>query len=60
MPQKTIEAYENLVELKYQLYNGLFLTLPLDAIEQTGLFIPLLDEASTKVLNKALAPTELI
>lgn len=60
MPQKTIEAYENLVELKYQLYNGLFLTLPLDAIEQTGLFIPLLDEASTKGLDKGLNPTEII
>lgn len=60
MPQKTIEAYENLVELKYQLYNGLFLTLPLDAIEQTGLFIPLLDQASNKGLDEGLNPTEII
>lgn len=60
MPQKTIEAYENLVELKYQLYNGLFLTLPLDAIEQTGLFLPLLEEASAKGLDGGLNPTEII
>lgn len=60
MPQKPIEAYENLVELKYQLYNGLFLTLPLDAIEQTGLFLPLLDKASTKGLDEGLNPTEII
>ena len=33
--------YENLVELNYQLYNGLFLTLPLDGVQQTGLLLPL-------------------
>ncbi|MFK7864007.1 MAG: phosphoenolpyruvate carboxylase [Pseudohongiellaceae bacterium] len=60
MPEKKIEAYENLVELKYQLYNGLFLTLPLDAIEQTGLFLPLLDKAATKGLDDGLDPTEII
>lgn len=60
MPQQKIEAYENLVELKYQLYNGLFLTLPLDAIEQTGLFLPLLDKASTKGLDEGLNPTQII
>ena len=35
--------YENLVDLNYQLYNGLFLTLPLDEIEQTGMLLPLLE-----------------
>ena len=30
------DHYENLVELKYQLYNSLFLTLPLDAVEQSN------------------------
>ena len=35
--------YENLVDLNYQLFNGLFLTLPLDEIEQTGMLLPLLE-----------------
>ena len=39
---KIKHAYKNLVELNYQLYNSLFLTLPLDAVEQTSLLLPLL------------------
>ena len=35
--------FEELIGLNYQLYNGLFLTLPLDAVEKTGLLLPLLD-----------------
>ena len=53
-------AYENLVELNYQLYNGLFLTLPLDAVEQTGLLLPLLEEACHRGLKQGLNPTEII
>jgi phosphoenolpyruvate carboxylase len=60
MPKKNVAAYENLVELKYQLYNGLFLTLPLDAVEQTGLFLPLLEQACAKGLDEGLSPTEII
>lgn len=40
--------YENLVDLNYQLYNGLFLTLPLDEIEQTGMLLPLLEARAQK------------
>ena len=54
------DHYENLVELKYQLYNSLFLTLPLDAVEQTGLLLPLLEEASHKGLAAGLNPTEIL
>ena len=54
------DHYENLVELKYQLYNSLFLTLPLDAVEQTGLLLPLLEEASHNGLAVGLNPTEIL
>jgi len=54
------DHYENLVELKYQLYNSLFLTLPLDAVEQTGLLLPLLEEASHNGLTVGLNPTEIL
>lgn len=54
------DIYEKEVELKYQLYNSLFLTLPLDAIEQTGLLLPLLDEACNKGLDEGLSPQQII
>ncbi len=53
-------SYENLVELNYQLYNGLFLTLPLDAVEQTGLLLPLLEEACHKGLAAGQNPRQII
>ena len=45
------DMYEKEVDLKYQLYNGLFLTLPLDAVEQTGLLLPLLSRPVIRVCN---------
>jgi phosphoenolpyruvate carboxylase len=52
--------YENLVELNYQLYNGLFLTLPLDAIEQTGMLLPLLESRAQKGLERGEDPAEIL
>ena len=54
------DHYENLVELKYQLYNSLFLTLPLDAVEQAGLLLPLLEETSSNGLSDGLNPEEIL
>jgi len=54
------KSFEELVELKYQLYNGLFLTLPLDAVEQTGLLIPLLEEAGSRGLEDGADPIDII
>ena len=58
--QAVKDHYENLVELKYQLYNSLFLTLPLDAVEQAGLLLPLLEETSSSGLAKGLNPEEIL
>ena len=52
--------YRNLVELNYQLYNGLFLTLPLDAVQQTGVLLPLLEEACRDGLAAGADPTQII
>ena len=57
---KVRDAYKNLVELKYQLYNSLFLTLPLDAVEQASLLLPLLEEASSSGLAKGQDPTQIM
>lgn len=54
------EAYEKLVELKYQLYNSLFLTLPLDAVEQAALLLPLLEEAGAQGLIDGKDPQQII
>lgn len=52
--------YADLVELNYQVYNALFLTLPLDAVEQTGLLLPLLEAACTKGLEEDKTPDQII
>jgi len=54
------DAYKNLVELKYQLYNSLFLTLPLDAVEQASLLLPLLEEASSTGLADGQDPVQIL
>jgi len=53
-------AFAELVDLKYQLYNGLFLTLPLDAVEQTGLLLPLLEVACDEGLQAGKDPASII
>ncbi len=58
--QRRERLYENLVALKYRLYNSLFLTLPLDAVEQTGLLLPLLDEACQRGLQGGQNPSEIL
>ena len=52
--------YENLVDLNYQLYNGLFLTLPLDEIEQTGMLLPLLEARAQKGLSQGDEPAQVL
>lgn len=54
------KSFQELVELKYQLYNSLFLTLPLDAIEQTGILLPLLQDSCEKGYEKGLSPDHII
>lgn len=54
------KSYNELVELKYQLYNSLFLTLPLDAVEQTGLLLPLLQKTCENGFDQGLSPELII
>lgn len=60
MTDKTAKLFEELVELNYELYNSLFLTLPLDAVEQTGTLLPLLTEACVRGLDDKQSPMEII
>jgi phosphoenolpyruvate carboxylase len=52
--------YETHVGLKFQLYNSLFLTLPLDGIKNTGIFIPILSEYCLARLAEGHSPKEII
>lgn len=60
MSEQIEKSFQELVELKYQLYNSLFLTLPLDAVEQTGLLLPLLQDHCIKGYDKGWSPEVII
>lgn len=60
MSDSISKIFEEQINLKYQLYNGLFLTLPLDAVEQTGLLLPLLEVECHNGLQQGKDPTTII
>lgn len=60
MTDQTARLFEELVELNYELYNSLFLTLPLDAVEQTGTLLPLLTETCARGLDNGQNPIQII
>jgi len=60
MTEQVSKPFAELVELNFQLYNSLFLTLPLDAVEQTGTLLPLLDADCANGLAKGKDPTQII
>jgi phosphoenolpyruvate carboxylase len=53
------EKFQNEVDLKYKLYNSIFLTLPLDGIHGTGILIPILKDACSKGLETGKSPVEI-
>lgn len=60
MTDQVAKTFAELVELNFQLYNSLFLTLPLDAVEQTGMLLPLLSEACAAGLDQGKSPTHIV
>ena len=52
--------YRSVVSHPYQVFNGIFLTLPLDGIRQTGLRVPLLQEACEIGLERGEAPHDIL
>ncbi|RZJ64053.1 MAG: phosphoenolpyruvate carboxylase, partial [Flavobacterium sp.] len=43
-PATKLERFNENVQLKYQLFNSIFMTLPFDAIDNTGVLLPLFSE----------------
>ena len=54
------EAFKNEVDLKYKLYNSIFLTLPLDEINGTGIMIPILNNECLIGLQNGKSPFEIM
>ncbi len=53
------EKFQNEIDLKYKLYNSIFLTLPLDGIHGTGILIPILNKECSKGLETGKSPVEI-
>ncbi len=60
MSSQIVKSYQEEIELKYQLYNSLFLSLQLEAVEKAGNLIPLLYQASTQGLENGEDPISII
>ena len=60
MNSQIVKSYQEEIELKYQLYNSLFLSLQLEAVEKTGNMIPLLYQSSVKGLENGEDPVSIV
>ncbi len=54
------EIFSELVLLKYQVYNSLFLTLGISGVHRTGILLPLLTTACREGLDRKMAPDAII
>ncbi|WP_075603513.1 phosphoenolpyruvate carboxylase [Saccharicrinis aurantiacus] len=54
------KSYQEEIELKYQLYNSLFLSLELEAVEKAGNLIPLMYKDCVKGLKEGVDPVSII
>ncbi len=60
MNSQIVKSYEEEIELKYQLYNSLFLSLQLEAVQKAGNLLPLLYQSCSKGLDSGKNPIEII
>lgn len=51
-----LDSFYEQVSLRFQIYNSLFLTLPLDGVHQTGILLPLLNEACQEGFDQGRSP----
>jgi phosphoenolpyruvate carboxylase len=58
--QPSSPAFKEKVALRYQIYNSLFLTLNLDGVHQTGIWLPVLTEVCKKGFAEAQNPQEIV
>jgi len=58
--RKSLSDYQQAVGLKYQLYNSIFLTLPLGGIKDIGVLIPILTDVCREKLSKGESPKQIV
>jgi len=58
--QRAVNAFQDLVAVKYQLYNGLFLTLPFDGLDDTGVQLPLFTRFCAEKLAEGRSPHDIV
>lgn len=58
-PATRIERFQENVELKYQLFNSIFMTLPFQAIDNTGGLLPLFTEICDEGYKNHKSPREI-
>lgn len=58
--QSLKDAFEELVAIKYQLYNSLFLTLPFSHLTDVGVELPMFAELCRHELAKGSPPTKIV
>ncbi len=59
-PATRIERFNENVQLKYQLFNSIFMTLPFDAIDNTGSLLPLFSEICDEGYKNNHSPREIL
>ncbi|OYQ46930.1 phosphoenolpyruvate carboxylase [Flavobacterium aurantiibacter] len=55
-----LQTFQKRVKARYDLYNSLFITLPFDAIDNTGALLPLFAESCSHGLENELSPKEIV
>ena len=55
-----LQAFNDLVAMKYQIYNGLFLGLPFEDLANTGVQLPLFAKACREKLTAGKSPIEIV
>lgn len=60
MIKQIAHAFRELVELRYRIYNGLIMTLPLEGVIQTSAWLPLLKEACEEGLAENRSPDTIL
>ena len=55
-----LQEFQNQVAIKFQLYNSLFLSLPFDRIEKTGILLSLFFTNCDEGYAQNLSPVEII
>jgi phosphoenolpyruvate carboxylase len=58
-PATRIERFNENVQLKYQLFNSIFITLPFRAIDNTGVLLPLFTEICEEGFKNGKSPEEI-